>query len=120
MRELPDGGREFVLDDPELRAVSVDGAAHLCFGALDVALSAPGVILRNGYLEHFCPGDTHTLTGLLDLYPATVQWAWSTVTGRLVIVFVDETRLSVPRAPTTRAWSVGSVYCLAGNEEPEL
>jgi len=54
IRELPDGGQEFVLDDPVLAHIQVDVACWLTFGVIDVVIAqndAMAIGVRKAFQE---------------------------------------------------------------------
>lgn len=107
LRELPDGGHEFVLDDPVLRAVVVDGGVTLRFGRTDVVLTARCTLELDGVVHRLDPAAPHSLAPLLSCYPGSVRWLWAAPDGRLTLVLMQGQRLEVPGPPDRGAWSVG-------------
>jgi hypothetical protein len=111
VRELPDGGFEFVLDDPVLSAVAiesgVDGRVTLRFGGADVVLSGPFRLAVDGVDHVLDPTFPESLAPLLVCMPGAARWLWATPAGEFVVVMAAGQRIVVP-APTVRsAWSVG-------------
>jgi hypothetical protein len=109
VRELPDGGQEFVLEDPALSRLALDGRVHLRFGSTDVTVSAPFELDVDGVHHRLDPLRADTLTPLLATYPGTARWLWSPADGSLHLEFMQGQRLVVPGHPAAPAWSVGSV-----------
>ena len=112
IRELPDGGREFVLDEPALTSLRIDEHTGLLFGQTEVVIERPFDLILEGRVERLDPGQPATLGPLLTLYPATVRWMWTSVDGELTVEFHGGEKLRVRPDPLTRAWSVGNIYCL--------
>jgi Family of unknown function (DUF6188) len=110
IRELPDGGSEFVLDEPTLSFIRVDRQSRLQFGRTDVVVGGPFLLRLDGIDHRLDPRHTDTLGPLLVLYPGTVRWLWATPDGDLLAVFENGSRLSVPTDRTGTSWSVGNVY----------
>lgn len=107
VRELPDGGHEFVLEDPVLRALVVDGGITLRFGRTDVVVTGPCTLEVDGVRHQLDPGAPTTLAPLLSCYPGTARWVWSSPGGLLTIVLMQGQYLIVPDLAVSRAWSVG-------------
>jgi hypothetical protein len=112
IRELPDGGSEFVLEQPAVSFVRVDDQSKLQFGETELVIGAPFRLEIDGALHHLDPHRTRTLGPLLGLYPSTVRWVWTSAGGDLTAVFESGAALTVSPDPTLRAWSLGNVYCL--------
>jgi hypothetical protein len=112
IRELPDGGQEFVLDDPSLSFIRIDGQSRLQFGETEVIISTRFAVVRDGKVHQLDPGRTGGLGPLVSLFPGTARWMWTSAEGSLTVVFANGDFVSVDPAPAARAWSVGSVYCL--------
>ncbi len=112
IRELPDGGREFVLDEPALTSIRINDQSTLQFGETDLVLDSPFVVEIAGVTHHLDPRRWDALGPLVALYPATVRWLWTSAQGQLTVVFDDGSRLSVSPDPVNKAWSVGTVYCM--------
>jgi len=106
-RVLPDGGVEFVLDDPVLAGIVIDGRVTLRFGATDVVLGDPFDLEVDGVGHHLDPARPDTLGPLLAVYPGTVRWLHGSPGGELVLVFMQGQRLVVPGPAVRRAWAVG-------------
>lgn len=111
VRELPDGGTEFVLDDASLSYIRIDDRSRLQFGRTEVVIGAPFVLRYDGATHRLDPRRGDLLGPLLALYPGTVRWLWTSVDGELTAVFENGARLTVRPDPTRDAWSVGDVYC---------
>jgi hypothetical protein len=109
VRELPDGGREFVLEDPVLRALVVDGGITLRFGRVDVAVTGPCTLEVDGNRHRLDPGAPDTLAPLLSCYPGSARWLWASPDGRLTVVWMQGQRLTVPGPPVPCTWSVGGM-----------
>jgi uncharacterized protein DUF6188 len=110
IRELPDGGSEFVLDEPTLSFVRVDRQSRLQFGRTEVVVGGPFSVSVDGVEHRLDPRHTDTLGPLLVLYPGTVRWLWATADGDLQVTFENGSRLFVPTDRTGASWSVGNVY----------
>jgi len=109
IRELPDGGQEFVLDDPVLAHIQVDVACWLTFGVIDVVIASSFTVEIDGIGYRLDPRRTEELGPLLALYPGTARWLWSSPEGVLTLVFENGSRLIVIPEVTDPAWSVGAV-----------
>ncbi len=114
IRELPDGGREFVLDDRSLSFIRIDHQSRLQFGRCEVVVGSPFVVVIRGLAHHLHPQHWDELGPLVALFPGTVRWLWTSTHGQLNAVFNGGSTLTVPPDPVTTAWSVGSVFCLPG------
>jgi hypothetical protein len=109
IRELPDGGKEFVLDERALSFVRIDNRSTLGFGRTEVAIGGPFVLRIGGVTHTLEPGRRGALGALLTLYPGTVRWLWASPDGRLAAVFEDGALVTVDPSPAVTAWSVGNV-----------
>ena len=105
-RELPDGGREFVLDDPVLARLVLDGRVTFRFGPVDVSVSGPFDLEVDQVGYHCDPGRPDTLAPLLALYPGTARWLWVGRDGTLTLEFMQGQRLTVPAPVPVVTWSV--------------
>ena len=114
LRDLPDGGSEFVLDEPALSYVRVDRQSRLQFGRTEVVIAGPFLLRLDGVEHRLDPRRTDTLGPILVLYPGTVRWLWATAEGDLQAVFESGSRLLVPTDRTGTSWSVGNVYSVPG------
>jgi hypothetical protein len=114
IKELPDGGKEFVLDDRALSFVRIDDRTTLGFGRTEVAIGGPFVLRIGGVTHALDPGRRDTLGAVLTLYPRTVRWLWASPDGRLAAVFEDGALVTVDPSPAVTAWSVGNVANLPG------
>ena len=114
IRELPDGGKEFVLDDPTLTFIRIDEQSRLQFGSTEVVIGIPFTLEINGTVHRLHPQQWDTLGPLVGLYPSTVRWLWSSAEGELTVVFENGAKVLVTPDAMSRAWSVGSVYCMPG------
>jgi hypothetical protein len=112
IRELPDGGSEFVLHQPTLRFIRVDDQSKLQFGETELAIGAPFRLEIDGVVHHLDPRQWKHLGPLVALYPSTVRWVWTSAVGELTAVFESGAALSVSPDPNVRAWTLGTVYCL--------
>jgi len=114
IRELPDGGKEFVLDHPDLDAVRIDDRAGLQFGATDVVIGVPFTLELDGGIHALDPRRPDGLGPLAGLYPGSVRWLWATGDAQLVAVFDGGATVVVEPDASRPAWSVGDVYCPPG------
>jgi hypothetical protein len=112
IRELPDGGREFVLDEPDLSFIRIDEHSRLQFGRTEVVIASPFVLEMKGTVHFLDPRNHDALGPLVALYPGTVRWLWTSPQGEMTVVFHNGSTVRVPPAPTVRAWSVGSAHSL--------
>ena len=114
IRELPDGGKEFVLDDPALSFIRIDDQSRLQFGDTEVVIGIPFTLELNGNVHHLDPQRTDALGPLVALFPSTMRWLWTSVDGELTAVFEGGAKVKVTPDAMSRAWSVGNVYCMPG------
>ncbi|MGD0881665.1 MAG: DUF6188 family protein [Acidimicrobiales bacterium] len=114
IRELPDGGHEFVLDDPVLEGLIVDRRVTLRFGPTDVVLSAPFRLQVDGVDHRLDPRFPDSLAPLLACIPGTARWLWASPCGALHLVLMQGQRLVVPELDARSTWSVGTVDGPAG------
>jgi hypothetical protein len=114
IRELPDGGREFVLDEPTLSFVRIDEQSRLQFGTTEVVIGAPFVLEIDGVAHRLDPQRSDALGPLLALFPGTARWLWTSADAELHLVFENGAKVSVGPYPMSNAWSVGNVYCRPG------
>jgi Family of unknown function (DUF6188) len=106
LRELPDGGLEFVLDDPVLSCLVVDDRVTLRFGQTDVVVAEPFELEVDGVGHLLDPRRHDTLGPLLATYPGTARWLWASPDGRLTLVFMQGQRLVAPGPTVRSAWSI--------------
>lgn len=114
IRELPDGGKEFVLDDPALSFIRIDDQSRLQFGDTEVVIGIPFTLELDGNVHHLDPRRTDALGPLVALYPSTMRWLWTSVDGELTAVFEGGAKVKVTPDAMSKAWSVGNVYCMPG------
>jgi hypothetical protein len=107
LRELPDGGVEFVLEDPVLAGVVVTGRVTLRFGATDVVVADPFELEIDGVGHHLEPSRPETLGPLLAVYPGAARWLYASPDGGLVLVLLQGQRLVVPGPAVRPAWVIG-------------
>jgi hypothetical protein len=119
IRELPDGGREFVLEESTLSFIRIDDQSRLRFGRTEVMIGSPFVLEMAGVVHHLSPQRWDALGPLVALYPSSVRWLWTSAAGELTVVFHHGAVLTVSPDPTTTAWSVGNVYAQTGGPGPE-
>jgi hypothetical protein len=112
IRELPDGGREFVLDEPALTFIRIDHESRLQFGRTEVVIGSPFSLEVDGTVHHLDPRRRSELGPLLSLYPGAVRWLWTSSQGELTVEFRTGATVVVTPDPVGKAWSVGDVYCL--------
>ena len=118
IRELPDGGREFVLDQTALSFIRIDDQSRLRFGLTEVAIATPFVLATGGVVHHLSPQHSEGLGPLVALYPGSVRWMWTSPGGELRVVFQSGAVLTVSPDPVDTAWSVGNVYAQTGGAGP--
>lgn len=106
-RDLPDGGVEFVLDDPVLACVVVDARVTLRFGLTDVVLGDPFDLEVDGVGHRLDPAHPETLGPLLACIPGAARWLHAAPGGELVLVLMQGQRLVVPGPAVRLAWTVG-------------
>jgi hypothetical protein len=107
LRKLPDGGLEFVLDDPVLVCLVVGQQVTLRFGKTDVMVTDHFDFEVDGVCHHLDPHHPEALAPLLAVYPGAVRWMWASPNGALTLVFMQGQRLVVPGPVVPSAWSVG-------------
>ena len=107
LRELPDGGVEFVLENPVLTGVVVADRVVLRFGATDVVVADPFELEVDEVGHRLDPARPETLGPLLAVYPATARWLYASPDGGLVLVLRGGPRLVVPGPAVRRSWFVG-------------
>lgn len=112
IRELPDGGQEFVLDEPALTFIRIDYQSRFQFGSTEVVIDSPFQLEIDGVTHHLDPQRWEALGPLLALFPGTMRWLWTSAQGALTAVFQSGARVTVTPDAVTRAWTVGDVYCL--------
>ena len=117
IRELPDGGREFVLDEPTLSYIRIDQQAKLRFGRTEVAIGGPFVLATGGAVHRLDPGQRGTLGPLPALFPDSLRWLWASAGGELFAVFESGTQITVAPDRVGRAWSVGTVHDAPGGTD---
>jgi len=106
IRELPDGGKEFVLDDPVLAWIQIDARIHLRFGAVEVVLGGPFDVDLDGIVHRLDPQRVEGLGPLLALFPGTARWLWAAPDGYLQLVFEHGARLRVAPGGPAGAWAL--------------
>jgi len=108
LRVLPGGGHEFVLQDPELARIVLDGRLTLCFGRTSVTVAGPFTFELDG-IEHWLdPRFTESLSPLLWSFPGSARWLWASPADELTLVLMQGQRLVVPGLPVPSGWSVGA------------
>jgi Family of unknown function (DUF6188) len=112
IRELPDGGKEFVLEEPTLSYIRIDEQPRLQFGETEVVIGIHFTLEVDGNLHHLDPNRSDELGPLVGLYPSTMRWLWTSAEGELTAVFEGGATLRVTPDSMTKAWSVGDVYCM--------
>jgi hypothetical protein len=112
IRELPDGGSEFVLDEPALSFIRVDYRSKLQFGRTEVVIGGPFELEINGVVHHLDPQRWDALGPLVALFPGSVRWLWASAQGDLTAVFEGGAKVMVAPDAMSKAWSVGNVYCV--------
>jgi Family of unknown function (DUF6188) len=110
IRDLPDGGREFVLDDASLSFIRIDHQSRLQFGHTEVVIGGPFVLEMNGVVHRLDPQRWDALGPLVALFPGALRWLWTSAQGQLTAVFHSGAKVTVTPDAVTNAWSVGNVY----------
>jgi len=118
LRELPDGGLEFVLEDPVLSCLIVDDRVTLRFGRTLVVVADPFDLEVDGIGHELDPRRPDTLGPLLATYPGTARWLWASPDGELTLVLMQGQRLVVPGPAVRSAWSVGDMPVADPDAEP--
>jgi hypothetical protein len=106
-RELPDGGQEFVLKDPVLRSLEVDGVVTLRFGMTEVSVSGPFTLEVDGVTHRLDPSVAESLAPLLSCIPGAARWVWASPEGCLTVEMMQGQRLIAPGPARQPWWSVG-------------
>jgi hypothetical protein len=114
IREMPDGGREFVLEEPSLSFIRIDDQSHLQFGRTEVVIGSPFEVDIAGLVYRLDPRNSNQLGPFVSLFPGTIRWLWTSAGGRLTAVFRSGARVTVTPDAVIKAWSVGSVYSMPG------
>ncbi|MGO8871951.1 MAG: DUF6188 family protein [Acidimicrobiales bacterium] len=109
IRELPDGGKEFVLDEPSLSFIRIDERSTLQFGRTEVTIGGPFAVEIAGTVHHLDSRRSNELGPLVALYPGTARWLWATPAGELMLRFQTGSTLTVAPDRTGRSWLVGGV-----------
>lgn|GEM_PF-958665 len=107
IRELPDGGRQFVLEEPVLRALTIDGGLTLRFGRTEVVVAGACTLEVDGAEHRLDPAVPESLGPLLWCLPGSARWLWASTDGRLTVELMQGQRLVVPGPAVPGAWSVG-------------
>jgi Family of unknown function (DUF6188) len=107
IRELPDGGQEFVLDEPGLSFIRVDEHSRLQFGRTEVVIASPFVLELEGTVHFLDPRRHDALGPFVALYPGTVRWLWASADGEMTVEFENGNTVRVPPVLADWAWSVG-------------
>ena len=105
-RELPDGGHEFVLEDPVLRALEVDEEVTLRFGRTEVTVSGPFALEVDGIAHRLDPCLPESLAPLLFCLPGAARWVWASPDGWLTVELMQGQRLVAPGPSRQPWWSV--------------
>ncbi len=119
IRELPDGGREFVLEEVSLSFIRIDHQSRLRFGRTEVMIGGPFVLEMDGVVHRLHPRRWGALGPLVALYPGSARWLWASVEGELTLVFEHGAVLTVPPDPASTAWSVGNILARSGERGPQ-
>jgi len=106
LRYLPDGGLEFLLEEPVLDCLLVGDQVTLRFGRTEVMLSDPFDLEVDGVGHHLDPRRPMTLAPLLDTIPGAARWLWASPDGALNLVFMQGQRLAAPGPTVRNTWSV--------------
>ncbi len=117
IRELPDGGKEFVLDEPALSYIRIDDQSRLQFGTTEVVIGIPFTLEVDGTVHHLNPLRSDALGPFVALFPSTMRWLWTSPDGELTAVFEGGATMRVIPDSMTKAWSVGNVYCMPGTQD---
>ena len=113
LRVLPDGGHEFVLEDPVLAEIVLGGRVTLRFGRTDVTVAGPCTLEVDGVAHQLDPAVTGSLAPVLSCHPGSARWLWASRSGVLRLVLMQGQRLVVPGprplpgSPPVSTWSVG-------------
>jgi len=107
LRELPDGGVEFVLEDPVLACLVIDERVTLRFGRTEVVIAEAFDLEVDGEGHRLDPHHHDSLCPLLSTVPGTARWMWASPDGELTLVLMQGQRLVVPGPAVRSVWSVG-------------
>jgi hypothetical protein len=106
IRELPDGDRELVFEDPVLAALVVSDGVTLRFGRTDLTVTGPFVLEVDGAVHGLDPSAPESLAPLLACVPGAARWVWASPDGRLTVTLMQGQRLVVPGGPDPGRWRV--------------
>ena len=102
IRELPDGGSEFVLEQPAVSFIRVDDQSKLQFGETELVIGAPFRLEIDGAVHYAGSAPLDGLGPLLGLYPVGRPLGLDVLGGDLTAVFDSGAALMVltrPHAP---------------------
>jgi hypothetical protein len=114
IRELPDGGREFILDEPRLGFIRISVQSRLQFGDAHLEIEQPFTLTTKGGTFQLDPEDRAALGPLLSLYPDEIARVAMRPDGTLDATFASGSTLVVRPHPKYEAWSIGGFWCPPG------
>ena|ERR1700722_13684007 len=114
IRELPDGGREFILAEPKLSFIRIDMQTRLQFGEAQLEIECPFTLTTGVDSFHLDPNDRHALGPLVGLYPDEIIRMTMRHDGTLDALFASGSALTVSPHPKYEAWNVGGFWCPPG------
>jgi hypothetical protein len=114
IRDLPGGGKEFVVSQRELTFIRIDFQSRLQFGPTKVVIETQFTLTTQGVTYDLDPNRRTGLGPFLGLYPGTVSELVMLPAGDLRVAFVDDSTLTVVPHPQYEAWSVDMFWCPPG------
>lgn len=117
VRELPDGGREFILTERQLSYLCIDMQSRLQFGEAQLAIETPFTLTTNDGSFELDPQDRGGLGPLLRLYPDEIVRLTMRRNGTLDATFASGSKLTVEPHPHYEAWNIAGFWCTPGGFE---
>lgn len=117
IRAQPDGGREFLLADPALSYIRIDGQSRLHFGKAELAIECPFTLQVGDTVHQLDPQDRASIGPLLTLYPDTITQLLMSSGGTLRATFASGALLTVEPHPRFEAWNICGFWCSPGGFE---
>lgn len=111
---LPDGGREFVLADPDIAFLAVNFQTRLQFGKAELVIETPFTLTTNDGSYALDPNHRDQLGPLLGIYPDRVERLVMSPNGRLTATFVSGVSLTVEPNDHYEAWNIDGFWCPPG------
>jgi hypothetical protein len=114
IRTLPDGGREFILTEPELSFIRIDMQSRLQFGQAELVIETPFTLTTTDGPYELDPADRAGLGSLLSLYPDLIVHLTMRRDGTLDATFASGSVLTVKPHQKYEAWSIAGFWCVPG------